>query len=177
MGRPRIPLTPVYDISINWEYYQRHQVPDANDLGCTHWDAGQHKQGYGMTHAVRHSDNAAIMVTTHRVAARLKYERAISSREMVLHSCSNMACMNPDHLFIGDRYDMQTIMFRNKRHRHGVPPRKPTVEDIVATYATEELERIVHMRFTEVAKHLDITVNRAKYIKTASHRELVKRQP
>ena len=177
MGRPRVPLTPVHDISINMDYYLRHQVPDANEQGCTHWNAGRHRQGYGMTHAVRHTDNEAIMVTTHRVAARLKYDRPISSKEMVLHTCSNMACMNPDHLFIGDKYDMQTVMFRNKRHRHGVPAPKPKVAEIVATYTTPELEAIGRMHRLEVAKHYDISENRARYIKTAAWRELAKRHP
>ena len=175
MGRPRTPLTPVHDISINWDYYQRHQVPDANDQGCTHWDAGRHRQGYGMTHAVRHADGEAIMVTTHRVAARLKYDRAISSKEMVIHSCSNMACMNPSHLFIGTKSDMQTVMFKNKRHRHGVPAPKPKVAEIVATYTTPELEAIGHMHRLEIAEHYDISENRARYIKTAARVELARR--
>jgi len=177
MGRPRVSLTPVHDISINMDYYLRHQVHNATPAGCTHWDAGRHRQGYGMTSAVRHSDGESIMVTTHRVAARIKYDRAISSDEMVIHNCSNMACMNPDHLFIGTKYDMQTVMFRNQRHRHGVPAPKPKVAEIVAAYTDHELEAIGRMHRLEVAKHYDISENRARYIKTAAWREFARRHP
>ena len=175
LGRPRIPLTPVHDISIGMEYYQRHQVPNATPAGCTHWDAGRHKQGYGMTHAIRHSDGKGIMVTTHRVAARLKYNRAITSDEWVVHTCSNMACMNPDHLEIGDRRLMTNIMTQNNRHRYGTAPRGPGLEAIVNQYSTQELQQILMMNQQQTARHLNISENRARYWRRAARLELARR--
>jgi len=176
-GRPRVELTPIHDISINWDYYQRHQVPDANEQGCTHWNAGRHRQGYGMTHAVRHADGEAIMVTTHRVAARIKYDRPISSREWVVHTCSNMACMNPAHLEIGDRRTMNEIMIQNNRHRYGTAPRSPGLDEIVAPLSTAELQRQLGMSLQETSRDLDISENRAKYWRKAARQELAKRKP
>ena len=177
MGRPPVKLTPVYDISINWAYYERHQVPMANAQGCTHWDAGRHRQGYGMTHAKRHSDDEAIMVTTHRVAARLKYKRAISSNELVIHTCSNMACMNPDHLIIGTRQDMKDIMTLNNRHRWGTPTGRPSVEEMAAALTTPELIELNQLTRIQIAAVYGYSANKAKYFKRAVGKEIKKRYP
>jgi hypothetical protein len=115
MGRHRLPRTRIHDIEINMAYFQRHQVPVVT--GCIEWNAGMHQQGYGMTGAWRVSDGSKIMTTTHRVAARIHFDRAIGSEEMVIHTCSNMKCCNPEHLVIGDRHDMHRIMAQNQRYR------------------------------------------------------------
>jgi hypothetical protein len=165
--------TQVYDLMIRWDYYQRHQVPNANAQGCTHWDAGKHKQGYGMVGAIRISDGEDIMVTTHRVAARIKYGRAIDSKEMVLHTCSNMACMNPDHLIIGDRNDMQDIMVQNRRHRHGVRIRVklPTPQAVAAGMSDHDLARVFLMPNEEIQKEFGMSRWRSMYLKRACGRE------
>jgi hypothetical protein len=118
MGRKALPRTRVHDLEINEEYFLRHQVYDPT-TGCIRWNAGMHRQGYGMCGAWRVSDGERIMTTTHRVAARIAFDRPLDPREFVIHTCSNMNCMNPDHLMIGDRHDMQRVMHRNKRHRPG----------------------------------------------------------
>lgn len=174
--RKTITLTPLYDISINWDYYERHQVPGATPAGCTHWNAGLHRQGYGFMSAVRHRDNRGIMTTTHRIAARIKYGRAIDSKEMVVHTCSNMACMNPDHLMIGTRTDLEQIMRRNQRHRHGSPPNKPRCVDLVRAMNTAELQAMIEMTRPEIVEHYGDTLNRARYLKSAARTELVRRQ-
>jgi len=116
MGRHRLPRTQVHDIEINMEYFLRHQK--LNPItGCIEWDAGRHKQGYGMMGAWRRADGQHIMTTTHRVAARLHFDRAIDSTEMVIHTCSNMSCCNPEHLKIGTRSDIHQVMSKNKRYR------------------------------------------------------------
>ena len=113
MARPRQPRTRLHDIEILMDYFQRHQVPRPS--GCIEWDAGRHNQGYGMCGAWRVPDGTKIMTTTHRIAARIRYDRAISPQELVIHTCSNMACCNPDHLIIGDRTDISRVMRRNGR--------------------------------------------------------------
>ena len=115
VGRPRQTRTRLHDIDIHMHYFERHQTPGSND--CSNWTAGKHVQGYGMMGAWRVSDGQKIMVTTHRVAARIKYDRPIDPTEYVIHTCSNMSCVNPDHLMIGDRKDIHTVMRRNRRHR------------------------------------------------------------
>jgi len=113
-GRPQHPRTRVHDLYIHMDYFNRHQEPGPND--CINWNAGFHRQGYGMMGAWR-LDGKKIMTTTHRIAARIAFDRAIDSSEYVIHTCSNMACCNPDHLIIGDRKDIHKVMRRNRRYR------------------------------------------------------------
>lgn len=115
MGRHANPRTRVHDIEINMDYFLRHQRRLKN--GCIAWDAGLHKQGYGMMGAWRVADGQKIMTTTHRIAARIHFDRAIDSKEYVIHTCSNMNCCNPEHLIIGDRYDIHRVMSKNQRYR------------------------------------------------------------
>lgn len=114
-GRPRQTRTRLHDIDIHMHYFERHQTPGDND--CSNWTAGKHVQGYGMMGAWRVSDGQKIMVTTHRVAARIKYDRPIDPTEYVIHTCSNMSCVNPEHLIIGDRTDIHRVMRKNRRYR------------------------------------------------------------
>jgi len=109
------PRTDLYDLEILMDFFERHQHPRAN--GCIEWQGGMHRQGYGMCGAWRKADGVKIMTTTHRIAARFKFKRAISSSEMVIHTCSNMSCCNPDHLILGDRYDIHRVMAANHRYR------------------------------------------------------------
>lgn len=115
MGRRRLPRTQIHDLEILWDIFQQHQQRTAT--GCWSWSAGQHRQGYGMMGAWRMSDGKKIMTTVHRVAARIKWDRAIASNEMVIHTCSNMNCCNPDHLMLGDRRDIHRVMRNNQRYR------------------------------------------------------------
>ena len=115
-GRPRTELrTRVYDIWCNLSYINKHQQPGKN--GCVEWTAGKHRQGYGMTGAWR-ADGSKIMTTVHRVLGRLKYGRALAESEYIVHTCSNMGCVNPDHLMLGDRNTIHQIMRQNKRGKY-----------------------------------------------------------
>lgn len=47
----------------------------------------------------------------------VKYNKELSSEIMVLHSCDNPTCINPNHLRIGTAKD--NAQDREKRGRHG----------------------------------------------------------
>jgi hypothetical protein len=100
--RPRDQLSPVGDLLIDRAVYDQRQHPA--DSGCQLWTGPFHHQGYGMIGAWHRDTNRRIMTTTHRIAARIKYDREIASSEMVVHTCTNPACVNPDHIELGDRY-------------------------------------------------------------------------
>jgi len=163
------PKIQIYDLMMRWDYYERHQIPNANAQGCTHWSGGRHKQGYGMVGAVRISDGKEIMSTTHRIAARIKYGRAIDSKEMVLHTCSNMACMNPDHLIIGNRNDMQDIMVANKRHRYGIKVRikLPTPKAVAEKMSDHDLARVFLMPNEQIQREFHMSPYRSMHLKRA----------
>jgi hypothetical protein len=62
---------------------------------CWLWTAGKTKAGYGHFYIKGRG-----MVYAHRLAWELKHSNP--GRSHVLHSCDTPACVNPDHLFLGD---------------------------------------------------------------------------
>lgn len=127
MARPAIPLqdlTPVGNLLINMDTYESKQRPAANS-DCIEWTGPRHPQGYGMIGAWRMPEQTKIMATTHRVAARIKWGRELDVKEMVIHTCSNPCCVNPDHLIIGDRYVIHQVMVQNNRYDQMKKPRRP----------------------------------------------------
>lgn len=113
-GRKRIPKDDLYDLTYQESYFLRHIKQDPNSE-CQIWDGPKHRQGYGMMGAWR-EDGTKIMTTTHRIAARRKFQRALDDSEMVIHTCSNPACVSEDHLILGDRFTVHTIMRKNNRY-------------------------------------------------------------
>ena len=79
--------------------------------GCWIWTAGIfEKRGYG---AFAHPEQLA-----HRVAWTF-YRGTIPEGAHVLHSCDTPACVNPDHLFLGDQVANMSDKVRKGRQAKG----------------------------------------------------------
>lgn len=89
--------TRVGNIYINMNKYRERLVPADN--GCLEYRGPKHRQGYSMI-GVLDSEGHRKMTVAHRVAMRLKLNREITTNEDVRHACSNLACVNPSHLYI-----------------------------------------------------------------------------
>jgi len=91
------------------ERFERHieYIPES---GCHWWIAGVCKDGYGKFKA------HGCMQKAHRFAY-LAYVGRIPTGIMVLHTCDNPSCVNPEHLFLGTAMD--NARDRDKKHRGG----------------------------------------------------------
>lgn len=105
--------TLVHDIWVKMDRFAELQKPTEN--GCIEWTGPKHRQGYGFIGAINDATKKRLMVTVHRFVARLKLGRALKKGEVVVHSCSNPACCNPDHLIIGTLSTRNKIMTQNGR--------------------------------------------------------------
>jgi hypothetical protein len=128
---PTSELEQIHDLWVRPGVYK--QYIQVSPCGCHLWCGPKHRQGYGMIGAWRVSDRKKLMITVHRLIARIKYNRAIASREHVLHTCSRMDCVNPDHLIIGGREERHQIMLKNDRFEFTRRPRRRRSKSAVSS--------------------------------------------
>ncbi len=72
------------------------------DTGCWNWNGATKRYGYGYLTVGSRTDGSRRTKTAHRAS----YEHHIGPIPdglWVLHKCDNPRCINPDHLYIGDR--------------------------------------------------------------------------
>lgn len=80
-------------------------INEANGRGVLRWN--------GKNHAA------------HRIAFSVYYNLELSSDQLLLHSCDNPRCVNPEHLSIGTHMDNSNDKMRKGRHRSGGPRLTP----------------------------------------------------
>lgn len=91
------------------ERFEAKFIPEPNS-GCWLWEGSDDGcDGYGR---FRWSSNRCM--SAHRAAWCL-YKDDIPYGEDVLHRCDNPACVNPDHLFLGDHSDNMRDMVKKGR--------------------------------------------------------------
>lgn len=85
-------------------------IPEPNS-GCWIWERALTRGTYGQL--------LDPVSGKHSIAHRVSYERAygpIPSGLSVLHRCDNPACVNPEHLFLGDQGDNNRDALAKNRH-------------------------------------------------------------
>jgi hypothetical protein len=84
--------------------------------GCWEWTRARTSWGYGRMSWQNHVERA------HRLAAHVWLGFDLTSDLIVMHTCDNPPCVNPDHLRIGSLRDNTHDMHQKGRHRGGGSP-------------------------------------------------------
>ncbi len=109
------------------------QLIQAAESGCWEWTGGLNAYGYGrVTVAPRTT------VFAHRLAWEI-LRGSIPAGRCVLHTCDNRRCVNPNHLFLGDRGDnARDMAAKGRQFLQQYPERARRGEQHHATHLTDE---------------------------------------
>ena len=157
--------TDLGDLLVNLDSYYAKQQPGLN--GCIDSTLPAHRQGYRMMGAIRKQDNRRIMTVVHRIAARIKLGRAIDSSESVVHTCSNPACVNLDHIEVADLAFRNRVMQMNGRahyqnRRARLHPRK---QNRNYRWSEEEIEYFRYENIQAISERFSVTLGKASRMK------------
>lgn len=91
-------------------FWERVARLDTND--CWIWIGCQRGNGYGQVHY------SGRPIAAHRVAYELSFGK-VPQGLVVMHSCDNRLCCNPNHLKAGTVQQNNADMFSKMRHAYG----------------------------------------------------------
>lgn len=90
-------------------------VVQVSESGCMIWTRCVDALGYGRMYYKGRSDRS------HRVSFMLSTGSEIPDGKQINHHCDIRCCVNPDHLYLGDKKDNVMDMVRRNRHASGRP--------------------------------------------------------
>ena len=108
-----------------------NKVEINNITGCWEFQGGKNNLGYGMIR------DGKQMRTAHRVSYEEHNQTKIPSNLVVMHSCDNPCCVNPQHLSLGTRSDnTKDMMSKGRGKPFGGPGRGMTGKKMPTTPCT-----------------------------------------
>lgn len=95
------------------------KVVQNSDTGCWEWTAQCDMYGYGRISRNKHPALA------HRVSYEI-HKGPIPRGALIMHSCDNRSCVNPDHLSVGSHKDNMADMVSKGRSPSGARHHRPS---------------------------------------------------
>jgi hypothetical protein len=92
--------------------------------GCWGWLGAKKKTGYGYMTIGSRTDGTRKTTSAHRVSY-MAFKGKIPLGRWVLHKCDNPWCVNPDHLYLGNRSDNVRDMMSRGRLNHVFGEKSP----------------------------------------------------
>ena len=127
-----------------------------NNTDCVIWTKALDSHGYGQSW--RHGKP----YKAHRAAWEEHYNVVLSSDQFLLHKCDTPACINPDHLYIGNQKD--NMQDRKNRNRW-IPPKGEEVSWSKLTEAEIKLIKELPGLHKDIAKQFGISRSCVSLIK------------
>lgn len=135
--------------------------------GCIEYAGISHRQGYQFVGRIDTVKDRYQFITAHRLQMKLKLGRDLARNEQVIHTCSNVRCVNPDHLILGNTSDRMQNMIRNGRSGHRGRSLDPTPkkQNRKYRYTDEELLWIRQANTKDISERFNISRARASSFK------------
>jgi hypothetical protein len=128
---------------------------------CWLWIGAKSSFGYGQIYSGGTRSSCARIIHTHRAVWEYLFG-AIPAGLCVLHRCDIPSCLNPDHLFLGDKADNTSDMRSKGRMKVGtaLPQTKLTEDDIKAIRMDTGSQSEIARRFGISKSHVHAIIHR-----------------
>jgi DNA-binding XRE family transcriptional regulator len=117
-----------------------------DENACWEWRGTKNNAGYPLF------SFKGRMISATKTAYSIYYKRKIPKGWVVSHTCHNVACMNPDHLYITSRSDLTKELYESGRMK----PANQKGADNPNSKLTEDDVREIRRRKEEGATHMEL---------------------
>jgi len=108
----------IADVRYNADKLYSRIDDSAGPNACWPISGPKHRQGYGMIGGMRIATEKRIMQTVHRLLLKIKTNSDLAGLDAV-HTCGNMTCCNPSHLFAGTAADILNLRLKRPNSNFG----------------------------------------------------------
>ena len=123
------------------------------ETGCWDWTGTSNNAGYPLF------SYKGRMVSASKTAYKLNYEEDIPGGHVVSHTCDNVKCVNPDHIYVTSRSDLVKDLYKSGKmkapeQKGADNPNAKLSEEDVREIRRKKEEGITH---EELAKEYGVT--------------------
>ena len=153
----------VNGVYINEQKFYARQY-DAPNGDCIYMTGAKHPQGYPMVPGWKTSTHKYGMHSGHRLAWALANGQDIPHGQQVIHTCLDMRCVNPDHLFLGTARERGEHMKEMGHTTLGIRQRRECKKQTNRKYryTEDEIRLVRHGSIADIVKYFGWTEKKAK---------------